>query len=406
VAISNEIFRRRVENVRQKMRDRELQALVVYAGPASTLYVTITPGNLRYLVGWADKFAPSLLVLPVAEEPALLVPGPSTRHSLQEIRHIWVADVQVEYNAAAYGTAALRLLQDRAVSPGRVGLLGISEMPTLVYEGLAGDASPWVFEDADDLVFQERIIKEPEEIDLHRAAANISDAMLYEVMLGARAPGKWAWQLMADVEYRGRSLGAELSSCWLSTGPEPDYARADLWEHQRQLQDDDRINAGTYVVYEGYWAHGLRMAIKGKATPELTHYVEAVREAQDAGIEALKPGRSLAEVYGAMHAVIEEHCPITAEEDTFRFRPGHGLGLDYAEPPITRAFPQASHWSILAKEGERKEAPLTVQPGMVLELHPNFTVPGLGMMCMGDVALVTPSGVELLTKIPRQLFEI
>jgi len=37
----------------------------------------------------------------------------------------------------------------------------------------------------------------------------------------------------------------------------------------------------------------------------------------------------------------------------------------------------------------------------VFEIHPNFTVPGLGHVCAGDVAVATARGGEWLTKFPR-----
>jgi Xaa-Pro aminopeptidase len=40
---------------------------------------------------------------------------------------------------------------------------------------------------------------------------------------------------------------------------------------------------------------------------------------------------------------------------------------------------------------------------MVFEIHPNFTLPGIGHVCVGDVALVTASGGEWLTRYPRGL---
>lgn len=404
MGISNETIRRRVEKVRQAMRQRGLKALVAYANPTTLMYSTITSGNVRYLTNWVDKISPSLLVLPLSEDPVLVVPGPFAKAAVVEKRGVWVRDIRAETDASAYGSVARRALQERGIPPGEVGLLGRKEMPVPVYQALTSDSPPWQFVDADDLLYQIRITKEPEEIELHRVAAKISDAMLFAVMNGARPPGKWAWQLMAEVEYVGRSQGAEIATLWLDTGPNPRYPGFELWENSRQIQEGDRVNAGTYVAYDGYWGHGLRMGVKGKASPELKRYFQAIRDVQEAGINALKPGKPLSDVDKAMKAVIDEHCPVSVEKDAFRFRPAHGLGLQYAEPLVTDAFPQPGAWSVAS--GPAKESKLKAQPGMVLELHPNFGVPGLGMVCMGDMALVTESGVELLTKFPRELYEI
>jgi Xaa-Pro aminopeptidase len=43
---------------------------------------------------------------------------------------------------------------------------------------------------------------------------------------------------------------------------------------------------------------------------------------------------------------------------------------------------------------------------MIFEIHPNFTLPSLGHVCAGDVALVTDTGAEWLTRFPRGVFPI
>jgi Xaa-Pro aminopeptidase len=43
---------------------------------------------------------------------------------------------------------------------------------------------------------------------------------------------------------------------------------------------------------------------------------------------------------------------------------------------------------------------------MVFELHPNFAIPGHGFVCVGDSVLITESGPEMLTRFPRELYDI
>ncbi len=409
MGFSSETIAKRAEKVRQGMRKRGLAALVLYyAVPRSTMLDLVSSGNVRYLTGWSTKEVPAMLVLPLDEEPVLIVRTPFAKAAIEMKKPLWIGDLRIEGNANMYGSLARQILQERGISSGRIGVSGQTEMPETTYKGLTSDSSGgssgWEFEAADDLVFQERIIKDPEEIEMHRIASKISDSVMYSIMNGARAPGKWAWQLMAEAEHTGRSFGAEHSTIWLDTGPVLDPPGFDLWEQQREIQDGDRINAGTYIIYEGYWGHSLRMGIRGKPSPELKRYAEAIIEVQDAGIDALKPGKPLVGVNKAMKAVIDKYSPLPEEKDSMRFRPGHGLGLQYADPLVSDAFPQPGSMGISGGHGD--ETTLTAQPGMVMELHPNFSVPGLGSVCMGDVVLVTESGAERLTKFPRELYEI
>ena len=155
----------------------------------------------------------------------------------------------------------------------------------------------------------------------------------------------------------------------------------------------------TYVTYEGYWGHGIRMGYKGKASPDLNRYFEAILEVQNAGMRELVPGKPLRAAAKAMEVAVEENCPYERGHDLMRFRPGHGLGLNYSDPLVTDAFPQPEHWS--AGPESAHESKLTVQPGMVIELHPNFSVPELGVISIGDMVLVTEIRSRTAHKDPQ-----
>ena len=401
--VTQAITIRRVAKVRDNMRRRGLEALVVYSGPTDLGLATSTAGNVRYLTGHADKFTPSLMVLPLEGEPVLLV-GQFSKRGAQE-KGIWVTDIREESNTAAYGRLARQFLQERGVASGRIGLVGQVEMWAPMYLDLTLQPCPWEFQDADDILAGLRAIKEPEEIELHRTAATISDSMIHAVMNGAKLPGKLGWQLMADLEHQGRSMDAEYAAGWLGTGPLPDFLTFTLSPHNRkEVGNGDRVQAGTYVTYEGYWGHGIRMGYKGRANPDLMRYFDAVIEVQNSGLRELIPGKPLRNAAKAMEDAVKEYCPYEQGQDVVRFRPGHGLGLSYADPLVTDAFPHPEKCNQRSR-GDEKTA-LLAQPGMVIELHPNFSVPGLGLIAIGDMVLVTDTGSELLTRFPRELVQI
>ena len=404
MGITKDAINKRVGKIRKGMVDQSLEALIIYAGPTSVLYGTATSGNMKYLTNWADRSSPSLLVLPLHAEPVLFVTTPFGASALKEKHDLWFEDVRVESNMSLWGNSAIGVLEDRDVSKGKVGLVGLAEMPTPIYLGLTSlNDHRWDFEQADRMIALARVVKEPDEIELHRQAAKIADSVMYTMLNAARQPGKGAWQLLVDGEHVGRLMGAEPATGWIATGPTADYPGFERWDSLRQIEPGDRINAGTYIVYEGYWGHSIRMGIKGKPTSVLQKYFEVILQVQEEGIRNLVPGKPLANIYRAMQQIIDQHCPVDPKKYKFRFRPGHGLGLEYSEPIVTDAFPQPYLWSI--NKGVADEEVL-VQKGMVLELHPNFGVPGVGMICFGDMLLVGDNGPELLTKFPRELYEI
>ena len=76
--------------------------------------------------------------------------------------------------------------------------------------------------------------------------------------------------------------------------------------------------------------------------------------------------------------------------DAFGHGTGHGLGLDiHEEPRIT--------W-------QRADVPsIALEPGMVFTVEPGAYVPGFGGVRIEDDVLVTDTGCDVLTTVPRDL---
>jgi Xaa-Pro aminopeptidase len=397
----------RVSRLRNSARERGLSALIVFAAAPSLAIATSTSGNVRYLTGWESKYEMTLLFLPVVGEPVLFVARSRSvvvgRAALQQRigeEPTWVSDIR-QLSAAPLGeTSVVReLLEERGVPPGPIGVVGLREMPADIYLGLTRTSSPWVFQEADDLLALQRTIKDDTEIELHRTAAKTADAMMYAGMNAAQADRIWASDIMVGMEHAGRALGAEEARCWVATGPSPDQTIEHLKHLRYPVVDGDRVQAGVYVTREGYWAHELRMGIKGKPTPEVRKNFDRVVAVQEAGLSQLRPGQPLTYVNRAMAELADQYSPYPPGKDPGRFRHGHVLGLDYAEPIVSGAFPQP-------EAGPVGRSDIVVRPGMVVELHPNFGVPGLGFFCIGDTVLVTDNGPEILTRFARDLYEI
>jgi Xaa-Pro aminopeptidase len=248
----------------------------------------------------------------------------------------------------------------------------------------------------DDEVHALRLKRHPAEVDLHKRAAEISDAMIAAAMEWAVRPGVTPARVMAEVEAEGRRAGADSASLWLATGKTPSTTYFELFELAPAIEQGDRIQLGTNVSFEGHFAQGLRIGVLGEPSRELADAAKMLLDMQDAAFAELVPGRPLHHVVDALERLIDENCPYRRDDDPFRFQSCHGLGLNYNEPGMAAALTPLPHRAKAAEE-------LTVTENMVLEIHPNFTVPGLGHVCAGDVALATVEGAQLLTHYPRGL---
>ena len=79
---------------------------------------------------------------------------------------------------------------------------------------------------------------------------------------------------------------------------------------------------------------------------------------------------------------------VSRQTDPFRFQSCHGLGLSYVEPAMA--------WDLNATRDRDFDDVdgITITENMVVEIHPNCSMPRLGHVCAGDMALVTSQGAD------------
>jgi len=125
---------------------------------------------------------------------------------------------------------------------------------------------------------------------------------------------------------------------------------------------------------------------------------------EEAMLERLKPGTDLSEVWKASARVLAKHYPQGIDPNWFWLRTGHGIGLDYSDPILTEIFRFPYDLDKGGRGEDRKEeTSIPIQPGMLLELHPNLFLPNEAAGAIGDMVLVTESGYEILNRFPREL---
>nr|WP_199189050.1 Xaa-Pro peptidase family protein [Corynebacterium sp. 13CS0277] len=154
----------------------------------------------------------------------------------------------------------------------------------------------------------------------------------------------------------------------------------------------DRVLApGDMVVVDiggtmpsGYCSDCTRTyVVPGGAThPRLAEAYEVLRAAQQAALDAVRPGVPVARVDAAARDLITA-AGFGAE---FFHRTGHGIGLSTHEEPS------------IAGDNEQLLA-----PGMVFSVEPGIYLDGLGGARIEDIVVVTDTGVRRLNSRPRTL---
>jgi len=240
----------------------------------------------------------------------------------------------------------------------------------------------WAFTNAEVLLRGLRIHKDEVEIDSMRQAVRIAEHALRQTLP----------QIHSGVSER--ELAAELTIQLLKAGSEPDLpfnpivasgpnsALPHATPTDRQIETGDLLILDWGARHKGYISDITRTFAIGEIDPELMQIAEVVSLANDSGREAASPGTPCGLVDKAAREVIEA----AGFGEYFFHRTGHGIGLEAHEPPNIRP-------------GEE----LILEPGMTFTVEPGIYLPDRGGVRIEDDVVITQSGAESLSTLPRQL---
>jgi len=389
-------LKRRVKEIEGELKEKGLEALVVYANGSALGAASKMHGYIRYLVNLDSHNTSAILVLRPGLDPSLIL-SINPRHQGAILRtHLWFKDVR-KTKAPLMGQEVVQILSNVAApAKRRIGYIGLTEMTvpvwTAIEKGLPG--IEWV--DFAPEFDKRRVQKDDLQLAFHRRAAEICDAIFQTVQRKARA-GLKSYQLQAEMEYTARYEGAEYCLPWLTIAPKADYSRFYKEECLRVPQEGDQVLPGIYLTYDGHWGHAIRTGTVGKPTDDQRKIYEIVREMYEVFLEHLKPGEDLRGAVAAIDRVVYKYY---REEEVDRARPGHGLGFSYEDPIVTGAFFHPWDFKNRPPPGQN---PIELKPGMLMELHPNLYVPNVAGAMIGDMVAITDTGYEVLTEYPRDL---
>jgi len=402
MAIPNSLLKERVKDVEAKLKAEGWKALLVYSTGSSLGTMSRTHGYLRYLLDWDSRNGFSILVLTPGEEPVLFVSNPAFQRFAKEV--LWFKDIRLA-SPERVGQAVVSILKPRLSATDQVGYIGRTETPVPVYEAITQGLPGVSLVVANDLLDKLRIIKDPLAITLHRFAAEISDEMFQTFTREVRR-GKKAYQLQADVEHTAKYAGCDHASTFLTIAPVVDRAHNYTRENHRVPQKGDQILLAVFLSYEGHWAHAIRVGTIGDPNSAQRRAFDIALEMEEAMLERLKPGTDLSEVWKASARVLAKYYPQGIDPNWFWLRTGHGIGLDYSDPILTEIFRFPYDLDKGGRGEDRKEeTSIPIQPGMLLELHPNIFIPNEAAGAIGDMVLVVESGYEILNRFPRELIQ-
>ncbi|GBD31398.1 Xaa-Pro aminopeptidase [bacterium HR33] len=236
-----------------------------------------------------------------------------------------------------------------------------------------------------------RLIKDADEIERLRKAIAIT-AEAQKAAMRAVRPGMWEYQLEAIVEFTFRYMGATRVGFPSIVGSGSNTTILHYDKNLRQMQDGDLVLVDIGAEYGQYTADVTRtFPVNGTFSPRQRALYLLVLGAQQAALDAVRPGVTMAELDRIARRYLREHsgdlCAPANCAEFFIHGLGHWLGMNVHDVGDYRT-------------------PLA--PGMVLTVEPGVYLPdeGLGIRIEDDV-LVTDTGYELLSAgAPRTPEEI
>ncbi len=241
-------------------------------------------------------------------------------------------------------------------------------------------------EDATALLDRLLMHKLPAEIEAIREAARLADDAYVEFRKAVR-PGRAQYEIVADLEDYLRRRGSPDNFMIIGSGGKDVFGMTPPSE--RQIVPGDLVTTELTPAVKGYYVQICRTMVAGKATAAQARAFAVFREALDAGIAVVKPGVTAAAV-------------ARAENDVFR---KYGLG-DYVTNRYTRVRGHGIGLFCDSKPHILEDVETELVPGMALIVHPNTYHPEVGYIVLGDAVVVTETGVEVLCRTPRELFEM
>jgi Xaa-Pro aminopeptidase len=359
------------------------------AAGVDALVVTHLP-NLQYLAGFSGSAGAAILT----SRACLLVVDFRYVTAATALADALDGLVRVEAVDRSYDEAIVELL--RRDGAARVGIeaayLSVSRF-NAISAALAvrsplpvGPEDPPVLVPTERVVERARIIKDALEIAALREAGRRLGRIAETVETLVRA-GRTERAVAADIDAAIREAGFSKPAFETIVASGPNSALPHARPTDRRIEAGDPTVLDFGGVYDGYCVDLTRTVQLGAPGEALARLYGAVAEAQQAAIQAVRPGVTASEVDAAARQVLDRH----GLGDAFGHGTGHGLGLEvHEEPRVARPAPRV--------------VDAVIEPGMVFTVEPGAYVPGVGGVRIEDDVLVTESGCEVLTRADVGVF--
>ncbi|EIW01265.1 M24 family metallopeptidase [Thermoanaerobacter siderophilus] len=351
---------KRLQNLRELMKEKDIEAFVIYK------FVNVT-----YITGFTGDDSVALVT---HNKAIFITDGRYTEQAQKEVKDFEVIEHKTgikEVLKEYIKTLEIKKLAfEENISYGQY-----RELKELLEIELIPQAN---------LVETLRMVKDEEEIENIKKAQNITDRA-FEHLLKFIKVGMTEKEVALELEYFMKKQGAEDLSfdTIVASGKRSSLPHGKASEKVIEKGDFVTIDFGCKVG--GYCSDMTRTIVMGKASEKQKEIYNIVLEAQQKAIDNIRAGITSKEADLLARSVIEEK----GYGQYFSHSLGHGVGLEVHEAP-----------SLSFKKEE------ILKEGAIVTVEPGIYIPDFGGVRIEDMVLLKEDGVINLTKSPKYLIEL
>ena len=234
------------------------------------------------------------------------------------------------------------------------------------------------------LIEEDRMQKDTDEIARIKAAVQLG-SRLFDTVVAAIHPGTSEVNVAAELEHAARRSGAEQMSFETIIASGERSALPHGRASQAAIPREGFVVCDFGVILSGYCSDMTRTVFVGQPSAEARRIYHAVQSAQQAAVDAVRPGVSTGEIDRAARKLLQKQ----GFGRYFTHSTGHGVGLEIHEAPRVAAGQQ-----------------VILRPGMVITIEPGAYVPGKWGVRIEDMVVVRENGCEVLTPTSKELIAI
>ena len=354
----------RIQKLREKLKKKNLDAVIVTGRP-NTL--------------WLSGFTGSTSFLLICLGRAYLIVD--FRYTIQARQQVFGGIEVIQYEDSFYSTLNKLIEQDDIKNIGFEGNIVSYREYHELKEKLTNARS---FESIGDTIENLRIIKDSYEIDRIQEAVLLGDKV-FEKIIDFIKPGMKEADIAAELEYTMKKLGAQGPSFQTIVAAGARSAMCHGTASDYVLQKGDALVLDFGVIYHNYCSDMTRTIFIGEPEKKLREIYHTVKEAQQAVLDALKPGMSGFEADKIARDIISR----AGYGDNFGHGLGHGVGIEIHEAP---------RLSVKSKD--------ILTDGMVFTVEPGIYVEGLGGVRIEDMVVFVDGKLRNFTSSTKEMIII